>query len=120
MDGAWFTSNLGRLLPSYQDIEVEDVEEPLPYLGNGGFYAWHDIKPAIETPEDMDKTKPEIPFAPDHVLDLDPEIPPPSSRIKSRKLGGEINLPEAIREEVLATDKMDVKLEQPDAEMGMQ
>ena len=42
---AWFTSDLGWLLPSYHDIEVEDVEEPLPYLGNAGLYAWHDIKP---------------------------------------------------------------------------
>ena len=26
---AWFTSNLGRLLPSYQDIEVEDMGHPI-------------------------------------------------------------------------------------------
>ena len=30
---AWYTSNIGRLLPNYRDIEVDGQEERLPYLG---------------------------------------------------------------------------------------
>ena len=36
---AWYTSNIGRLLPNYREIEVEGEEERLPYLGNSDFYA---------------------------------------------------------------------------------
>ena len=35
---AWYTANIGRLLPSYRDIEVEDAEDPMPYLGDAGFH----------------------------------------------------------------------------------
>ena len=30
---AWYTANIGRLLPSYREIEVEEGEDPMPYLG---------------------------------------------------------------------------------------
>ena len=35
---AWYTANIGRLLPSYRDIEVEEEDDPMPYLGDAGFY----------------------------------------------------------------------------------
>ena len=41
---AWYTSNIGRLLPNYRDIDVEGEEERLPYLGNSEFYAWQQIR----------------------------------------------------------------------------
>ena len=40
---AWYTSNIGRLLPNYRDIDVEGEEERLPYLGNSDFHAWQQI-----------------------------------------------------------------------------
>ena len=119
---AWFASNIGRLLPPYQDIEVEDVEEPLPYLGNAGFYPWHEIKADNRANQEEEQTPEEIPFVPDHVLDMDmdPEIPPPSSKIRSRKLGGEIRLPDGIRDDILASDKMEIKMEPSELEVEIE
>ena len=104
---------------------MAEGEEPLPYLGNAGFYAWHDIKPLNENEESEEKIPKELPFVPDYILDmdLDPELPPPTSRIKSRRIGGEMQLPESIRDDILATDQMnfnvEVGAERLDGEMGM-
>ena len=37
---AWYTANVGRFLPSYQDIEVEEGEDPIPYTGDAGFHSY--------------------------------------------------------------------------------
>ena len=40
---AWFTSNVGQLLPSFHDIEVEDKKEPLPVIGGAKYHTWHAV-----------------------------------------------------------------------------
>ena len=44
VDGwAWYTSNVGQLLPHFEDIEPEDEKEPLPAIGGARFYTWNEI-----------------------------------------------------------------------------
>ena len=98
---AWYTANVGRLLPSYQDIEVEDGEDPIPYIGDAGFHSYAQL-PQIEAEPVHDTTPPlEVPFAPQSMLDDDfqPELPPPPAR-GPRHVQGEIRLPARVREEI--------------------
>ena len=44
VDGwAWYTSNVGQLLPHFEDIEPDDEKEPLPAIGGARFYTWDEI-----------------------------------------------------------------------------
>ena len=40
---AWFTSNVGQLLPHFNDIEVDEQEEPLPAIGEVKYYTWTEV-----------------------------------------------------------------------------
>ena len=98
---AWYTANIGRLLPSYKDIEVEDVEDPLPYLGDAGFFTYTQL-PQIEADASHDNDPPmEIPFVPRSMLDDDfqPELPPPPAR-GPRYIQGDIRLPPRVSDEL--------------------
>ena len=64
---AWYTSNIGRLLPNYRDIEVEGEEERLPYLGNSDFHAWQQI-PETDAPLPDEENEP--PPESDSIRDL--------------------------------------------------
>ena len=110
---AWYTANVGRLLPSYRDIEVEEADDPMPYLGDAGFYSYSQL-PRVEAEPAHDVDLPrEVPFVPQSMLDDDfqPELPPPPAR-GPRHIQGEIQLPESVREEILRTDhrQLDVEL----------
>ena len=107
---AWYTANVGRLLPSYHDIVVEDVEDPVPYIGDAGFHSYAQL-PQIEAEPEHDASPPrEIPFVPQSMLDDDSqlELPPPPAR-GPRHVQGEIRLPAKVRDE----------LEHPDREMNL-
>ena len=109
---AWYTVNIGRLLPSYRDIEVEEADDPMPYLGDAGFYSYSQL-PRLEADRTHDTNLPmEIPFVPQSMLDeeFQPELPPPPAR-GPRHIQGEIRLPEDMREEILQTDRMQPILE---------
>ena len=98
---AWYTANVGRFLPSYQDIEVEEGEDPIPYIGDAGFHSYAQL-PQIEAEPAHDTAPPlEVPFVPQSMLDDDfqLELPPPPAR-GPRHVQGEIRLPAKIREEV--------------------
>ena len=84
-DLAWYTANIGRLLPSYRDIEVE---EALPRL-------------EAERVHDTDIPV-EVPFVPQSMLDeqFQPELPPPPAGGPGN-IQGEIRLHEDVREEIL-------------------
>ena len=44
VDGwAWYTSNVGQLLPHFNDIEPEEGEEPLPQIGGAKYHTWHEV-----------------------------------------------------------------------------
>ena len=91
---AWYTANIGRLLPSYRDIEAEEADDPIPYLGDAGFYSDSQL-PRLEAEPVHDNNPPgEIPFVPQSMLDddLQPELPPPPAR-GPRHIQGEIRLP---------------------------
>ena len=92
---AWYTANVGRLLPSYQDIEVEKGE---PYIGDAGFHSYAQIEagPAHDT-----TPPPEVPFVPQSMLDdeFQLELPPPPAR-GPRYIQGEIRLPAKVRDEI--------------------
>ena len=107
---AWYTANVGRLLPSYQDIVVEEGEDPVPYIGDAGFHSYAQL-PQIEAEPEHDATPPcEVPFVPQSMLDDDSqlELPPPPAR-GPRQVQGEIRLPAKVRDEI----------EQADREMGL-
>ena len=98
---AWYTANVGRLLPSYQDIEVEDGDDPIPYIGDAGFHSYAQL-PQIEAEPVHDTTPPlEVPFVPQSMLDDDfqLELPPPPAR-GPRHVQGEIRLPAKVRDEI--------------------
>ena len=94
---AWYTSNIGRLLPNYRDIEVEGDEERLPYLGNSEFYAWQQIPESGSYPlAQQDET--EMPFLPSQLRFEQSEVQLPSAPTgstggASRRIQGEIRLP---------------------------
>ena len=94
---AWYTSNIGRLLPNYRDIAVEGEEERLPYLGNSDFYAWQQIPEGSVHPFDRED-EPEMPFLPSQLRfeqsDAQlPSAPTGSTGGASRRIQGEIRLP---------------------------
>ena len=89
----WRTSNVGRLLPNYRDIEVEGEEERLPYLGNSDFYAWQHIPLEDQPFQQLDDQ--EIPFVPSQLRfeQSEPNLPSAPTGGASRKIRGEIRLP---------------------------
>ena len=98
---AWYTANVGRLLPPYQDIEVEEGEDPIPYIGDAGFHSYAQL-PTIEAEPAHDTTPPfEVPFVPQSMLEheFQIELPPPPAR-GPRHVQGEIQLPAKVREEL--------------------
>ena len=51
VDGwAWYTSNVGQLLPNFNDIEPEEVEEPLPQVGGATYHTWHEVTGELWNP----------------------------------------------------------------------
>ena len=94
---AWYTSNTGRLLPNYRDIEVEGEEERLRYLGNCDFYAWQQI-PLEEAQPFQLLDEPETLFVPSQLRAEQSEPHLPSAPIgetggASRRIQGEMRLP---------------------------
>ena len=93
---AWYTSNIGRLLPSYRDIDVDGEEERLPYLGNSDFYAWQQIPENDSQLRDQEDTT-EISFLPSQLRfeQSDSQLPgaPTGSTGGARRIQGEIRLP---------------------------
>ena len=109
---AWYTANIGRLLPSYRDIEVEEGEDPMPYLGDAGFHSYAQL-PQIEADPAHDAIPPvEIPFVPQSMLedDFQPDLPPPPAR-GPRHIQGDIRLPENVREEMALAGETHPELE---------
>ena len=109
---AWYTANIGRLLPSYRDIEVEDGEDPMPYLGDAGFHSYAQL-PQIEADPVHDVNLPaEIPFVPQSMLedDFQPELPPPPAR-GPRHIQGDIRLPAAVRDEIAHAERVQPEME---------
>ena len=104
---AWYTANIGRLLPSFRDIEVEAAEDPIPYLGDAGFYSYAQL-PQIEAAPAHDTILPrEIPFVPQSMLDdeFQSELPPPPAR-GPRHIHGDIRLPTKVREDLAHEDRL--------------
>ena len=94
---AWYTSNIGRLLPDYRDIDVDGEEERLPYLGNSDFYAWQQIPATASQVEDQEDEA-EVPFLPSQLRfeQSDPYLPNAptgSTGGASRRIQGQIRLP---------------------------
>ena len=91
---AWYTSNIGRLLPNYRDIDVDGEEERLP---NSDFYAWQQI-PETESQLQDHEDETELPFLPSQLRfeQSDSQLPSPptgSTGGASRRIQGEIRLP---------------------------
>ena len=94
---AWYTSNIGRLLPNYRDIDVDGEEESLPYLGNSDFHAWQQIPGGNLAPLESEEA-PEVPFLPSQLRFEQaeshlPSAPTGSTGGASRRIQGEIRLP---------------------------
>ena len=94
---AWYTSNIGRLLPNYRDIEVEGEEERLPYLGDSEFFAWQQIPEGTVRPSEQENEE-DVPFLPSQLRfeQTEPHLPSAptgSTGGASRRIQGEIRLP---------------------------
>ena len=83
---AWYTSNIGRLLPNYRDIEVEGEEERLPYIGNSEFHAWQQI-PSEDAQSSQLLNEQETPDP--HL----PRAPTGATGGASRRIQGEMRIP---------------------------
>ena len=90
----WYTSNIGRLLPNYRDIEVEGEEERLPHLGNSDCYAWQTIPLADGLPSQSLHEDSEVPFVPSRLMfeQVEPGLPSAPTGGASRKISGDIRL----------------------------
>ena len=92
---AWYTSNTGRLLPNYREIEVEGEEERLPDLENSDFYAWQHIPLGDSQALQPVKDDQEVPFVPSQFMfeQAEPTLPSAPTGGASRKIKGELRLP---------------------------
>ena len=103
VDGwAWYTSNVGQLLPHFNDIEPEDGEEPLPQLGGAKYHTWHEVTGELlnSTAQQRLEEK-ELPPLVQIIPEPDLELPQaPSGRPPFRKIEGSLFLPEAVASDV--------------------
>ena len=103
VDGwAWYTSNVGQLLPHFEDIEPEDEKEPMPAIGGARFYTWNEISCEFLNPlaKEREEAK-ELPSLVQIVPEAGIELPPaPSGQPPKRKIEGSIALPQPLAEEV--------------------
>ena len=103
VDGwAWYTSNVGQLLPHFEDIEPEDENEPLPARGGARFYTWDEISceflnTLAQEREEEKELPPLIQIVPEAGIELPPA---PSGQPPKRKIEGSIALPQPLAEEV--------------------
>ena len=103
VDGwAWYTSNVGQLLPHFDDIEPEDEKEPLPAIGGARFYTWDEISceflnPFAQEREEEKTLPPLVQIVPEAGIELPPA---PSGQPPKRKIEGSIALPQPVAEEV--------------------
>ena len=103
VDGwAWYTSNVGQLLPNFNDVEPEKMEEPLPQIGRAKYHTWHEVtgellNPLAQQREDEETLPPLVQMMPEP----DMEIPAaPSGRPPFRKIEGSLFLPEPVATDV--------------------
>ena len=100
VDGwAWYTSNVGQLLPHFEDIEPEDEKEPLKGIGGARFYTWDEISCEFLNP--LAQEREEAKELPPLIQIAGIELPPaPSGQPPKRKIEGTIALPQPLAEEV--------------------
>ena len=117
VDGwAWYTSNVGQLLPHFNDIEPEEGDEPLPQIGGAKYHSWHEVTGELLNPTAHQRLEDkELPPLVQIVPEPDMELPQaPSGRPPFRKIQGSLFLPEAVATDVQRqAEAMDENLIQP-------
>ena len=117
VDGwAWYTSNVGQLLPHFNDIEPEEGEEPLPQIGGAKYYTWHEVTGELLNSAARKRlTEQELPPLVQILPEPDVELPQaPSGRPPFRKIEGSLSLPEAVATDVQRqAEEMDERLRVP-------
>ena len=117
VDGwAWYTSNVGQLLPHFNDIEPEEGEEPLPQVGGAKYYTWHEVTgELLNSAAQQRLTEQELPPLVQIVPEPDVELPQaPSGRPPFRKIEGSISLPEAVATDLQRqAEEMDERIHTP-------
>ena len=99
VDGwAWYTSNVGQLLPNFNDIEPEEVEEPLPQIGGAKYHTWHEVTGDLLNPVAQQRVEDKaLPPLVQVMPEPDVELPhAPSGRPPFRKIEGSLFLPEPV------------------------
>ena len=108
VDGwAWFTSIVGKLLPNYEDIEVEGDEEPLPRVQGARYYSWQEIEGSLLNKQAREAK--ELSALPPVLVEgevPDVELPPPPSGRPPRKITGDLRLPEAVSKNAAEKDRL--------------
>ena len=108
VDGwAWFTSNVGKLLPNFEDIDVEGEEEPLPRVEGARYHSWQEIEGSLLNKQAREAKE---------LRDLPPvlvegevpgvEMPPPPSGRPPRRIKGDMKLPAAVSEDLAAKERL--------------
>ena len=103
VDGwAWYTSNVGQLMPHFEEIEVQDQKEPLPAIWVARFYTWDEISGELlnslaKERDEEQNLPPLVQVTPDAEMDLPPA---PSGPPLKRKIEGSLSLPEPMAEDV--------------------
>ena len=117
VDGwAWYTSNVGQLLPHFNDIEPEEGEEPLPQIGGAKYYTWHEVTgELLNSAAQQRLTEQELPPLVQILPEPDVELPQaPSGRPPFRKIEGSLSLPEAVATDVQRqAEEMHARLNDP-------
>ena len=117
VDGwAWYTSNVGQLLPHFNDIEPEEGEEPLPQIGGAKYHTWHEVTGELLNQAAQQRLEErELPPLVQILPEPDVELPQaPSGRPPFRKIEGSLSLPEAVATDVQRqAEAMDERLFQP-------
>ena len=103
VDGwAWYTSNVGQLLPHFEDIEPDDEKEPLPAIGGARYYTWDEISGELLNPTAQHREEEKgLPSLIQIIPEAGVELPPaPSGQPPKRKIEGSIALPQPLADEV--------------------
>ena len=92
VDGwAWYTSNVGQLLPHFEDIEPDDEKEPIPAIGGARFYTWDEISceflnPLAKEREEEKDLPPLVQIVPEAGIDLPPAPSGQPPKAENRRL----------------------------------
>ena len=96
MGRAWYTSHVGQPSPSFHDVEVGDIGEPLPQTGGAKYHMWHEVASELLNPQAKEREE-QRHLPPLFHITEEPDVvvsPAPSGRPPLRENERSLFLPE--------------------------